>query len=78
MCRHGLLVVHCVFLQKFSNHLAMGSSSLFLLRVLCVASVLWIIADSMGDNANFDAWEAMLKNLSRQGKNWCRSAFLRY
>ena len=26
-------------------------------------------ADSMGDNPDFQAWEAMLRNLSRQGKN---------
>ena len=27
------------------------------------------MADSMGANPDFDAWEDMLKNLSRQGKN---------
>ena len=67
----------CV-VAEIQQSLAMGSSSFFFLRVLFVVSVLWMLADSMGDNANLDAWEAMLKNLSRQGKNWCRSASVRY
>ena len=51
----------------------MGSSTLLILGIYCFTSVMVIMvdsrADSMGDNPDFQAWEAMLRNLSRQGKN---------
>ena len=73
-CEHSLLVSPlCVFLLQASGYPIMGPSTLFFLRMCCVTSVLWIsadsMADSMGANPDFDVWEDMLKNVSKQGKN---------
>ena len=37
-----------------------------ILRILCVAVTLWFVsADSMAGKPNYDVWEEMLKNVSK-------------